>query len=174
MDNIVEIIIFFFIIYSIVAPLLSKKKQQQQRAQRQSPRNYSGDEEKHSSSPRTSTTDILEDFLGFKIPKTDNEYSHLPEEYPTGDRELKTMDYETDLQTNYRSLEKELKLPNINLEKLSVQNKIESVEPVKEYELLTKNYSKLSELKSKFKDPASVQDYILISEILNKPKSLRR
>lgn len=174
MDDIIQIIVFFFIIYSILAPIFGKKKQQQN-AYKKKPTSTMEGESKSGSPSNSSSRDIFEEILGFKIPKTDNDYSRT-EEYPTGDRELRTINYETELQTDYRNLEKESKIPDGNYEKLAAKIKAEAEAPHLHYDL-QKSYeenAKLVELKKRFKEPTTIKDFVLVSEILNKPKALRK
>ncbi len=174
MDNIIQIIVFLFIIYSILAPLFGKKKPQKN--SKQVPENYGGDVRKTRTSSKPTTQDILEDFLGFKIPKTGDEYENYSRKTELDYVSPKTENFDTDLKINYRDLEAESKLLNSEYDKYptlesvpmgtSLTTKVlDAAFPFSDRTLLIKKYLyNKNELRSAF----------LFSEIINKPKALRR
>jgi len=180
MDNIIQIIVFFFIVYSILAPILGKKKPPQKTNKKPVKQNYNYNEgvrNKPRTSSQPSSTDILEDILGFKIPKTGGEYEKSIPESRDINYDLKTVDYDTDLKTNYRNLETDSKIPNIDYDKLpSIESdkKFDSVQSELIADTLTKMSKKTRYIKSKIVNKAEIRDIFLIKEIIDKPKALRR
>lgn len=176
MDNIIELLVFLFVIYSILAPLFGKKKQK--KTTRQIPTDYSGDVRNKKTSPDISTTDILEDFLGFKIPKTEDHFPVPQSSQTKDDLELTRKNYERDLEIKYSNLEAETK----NFDTLYDKDKfIELSKPQITSKAILEYYEKernllirANEIKNKLTVADTLKDYILISEILNKPKALRR
>lgn len=176
MDNLFTLIVFLFIIYSILAPLLGKKKPQSPQRQSQSNNNYGGDVNNTQTSPQSSPTDILEDFLGFKIPRTEEEYQPTAKT-ETDNYNLQTVDYDTDLKIEYKDLEKESKMPDVDYDKLAFINSM----PIEEDSLTTKVLTitqpfneRTLYIKRKLKEKNELRDVFLLSEIINKPKALRR
>jgi len=176
MDNIIQLIVFFFIIYSILAPILGKKKQQKTR--KQIPGDYQGDVRKTGSSPRSSGTDILEDILGFKIPKTDDEYEGYSYENEYNQKQKYSKDYDTDLTINYKNLEQESKTVDLDYDKLSaseIKQKQQSQKKITvTYSKLKTENKKANDIRKKLTNPSSFREIFLITEILNKPKAFRK
>ena len=172
MDNIFQILIFLFVIYTIFNSLFGKKKPQ--KPQNNFPGNETGeDETKSSPKPRySSTEDILKDMFGLKIPKSGDEYENLPQRnYPD--------DLETDLpdMENQTELEKK-NIQDVNYDRIpSVefqQNTITTDEPNIAYEVGLGFNNRTNELKQKIKNHTTLRELYLISEIINKPKAIRR
>jgi len=175
MDNIIQLIVFLFIIYSIFAPLFDKKRQQKNK--KQIPKDYGGDGRSTRTSPKPTTQDILEDFLGFKIPKTGDEYESYSSKTESDYKDIKTVNYDTEVKIDYRNLETESKLPDIDYDKIPTYEKqslnkisdnidIEKTETGKDF--------RLAAIKNKLNKPDNLREIFLFSEIVNKPKALRR
>jgi hypothetical protein len=180
MDNIIQIIVFFFIVYSILAPILSKKKPPQKVNKKPAKRNYGYNEDvrnKTRTSSQPSSTDILEDILGFKIPKTGGEYGKpFPSRRKTDYDDLKTVDYDTDVKTNYKDLETDTTIPDVDYDKLPSVETAKAM--ISSSEALTETSSaknqKAKFVRDKFINKVEIRDIILIKEIFDKPKALRR
>ncbi len=154
MDNLIQLIIFLFIIYALLGAVFGKKKQQQS-----SSRN-SGEENQQKPSP--DSQDILE-MLGFKLPKTGSEY-----EQP---RPMQGLKKKTRFEQEISSIKiSELTTPEPMEEIKTVQD---SSEHSKIYEVHRTLNTRAVLIKEKIKDPASLRELFLISEILNKPKAHR-
>jgi len=172
MDNIFQLLIFLFVIYTIINSLFGKKKPQ--RPQNNSPRNETGEAEtKTSPQPQySSTTDILQDLFGFKIPKSGDEYENLPQRNYPGNLEIDLPEIEKVSDPEKRNI------PDINYDKLisleTQQTKTLSDEPHIAYEVGFSFNRRTMDIKQKIKNPASLRELYLISEIINKPKALRR
>jgi len=185
MDNIIEIIVFFFVIYSILGSVFGKKKPQQKKNQQPYKQPVP---QKRSGSLRTQTSrqqssqDILEELFGFKIPKPE-ENTYYTQKQQSEDLEYQSWDPEKDFKKKveqkekieYRNIEKQI--PDINYDKIAAletaQKKLKPAEPLtlpqkKEVSLRT------LELKKKLRDPKTLRDLFLISEILGKPRAMRK
>jgi ribosomal protein L15 len=176
MDNIFQIIIFIFVIWSIIGSALGKKKTQnkQQPMPRRIPREGSNNP---SPNYRQSPQDVLEDILGFKIPKTEDEYS-TGTNYELQDLEKSSQDLEKDTQEVNMRNKYEQALEDIDYDKLGSledmplqQTKAETSDA---YSQKYTTYSQTSQMRGKFRNKTSIRDAVILSEILNKPKALRR
>ena len=117
MDNLFELLIFLFVIYSILSPILNKKKRQN--TEGKVPQRYPGDV-KPKTPPQPSPRDIFEEMLGFKIPKSEDEYRNpVPQASGSKNNEIPSIDYDTDLKIEYEDLETNRKMPDIDFDKLT-------------------------------------------------------
>ncbi|MFA7420716.1 MAG: hypothetical protein WCZ90_13610 [Melioribacteraceae bacterium] len=176
MDNIFQIIIFIFVIWSIIGSALGKKKTQnkQQPMPRRIPREGSNNP---SPNYRQTSQDVLEDILGFKIPKTEDEYPTRVN-YELEDLEKSSQDLEKDTQEAYKRNKYEQALEEFDYDKLGSledmplqQTKVETSDA---YSQKYTTYSQTSQMRGKFRNKTSIRDAVILSEILNKPKALRR
>lgn len=175
MDNIFQIIIFIFVIWSIIGSAFGKKKpQNKQPLPRRIPREGSNNP---SPNYRQTPQDVLEDILGFKIPKTEDEYS-TGANYELEDLEKSSQDLEKDSQEVYKRNKYEQALEEIDYDKLGSleemplqQTKAETSDA---YSQKYTVYSQTSQLRSKFNNKTSIRDAVILSESLGKPKALRR
>ena len=177
MDNIIQLLIFFFIIYAILSPILGKKKTQNQNRERN---NIPGEDGQYKTPQRPSSTDILEEMFGFKIPKTEdqfptNEPSSVNPEYAS----IPTVDYDTDLNTKYKDLETESKMPDIDYDKIPF-NEAEQIPANDESKILStavlsrQPIKKKQAIKNLLKSKDSLRNLFLSAEVIGKPKALRR
>lgn len=176
MDNIIQLIVFLFIIYSILAPILGKKKSQ--KAKGQVPGKYPGDVD-DKTSPPTSTRDIFEEMLGFKIPKNEDEYQG-PESQSSDskDVEIASVDYDTDLKIDYKNLEAVQTIPDIDYDKLPSQEseptELETSFTTKVIDTAIPFNNRTIAIKKLLMDTKTLRNLFLMSEIINKPKALRK
>lgn len=169
MDNLFQVLIFLFIIYTIFGSAFKKKKTDQ----RKFPQSGEGEDHQQSSpKPKYQTTDILQDLFGMKIPKTEGEYEDLSQN-------KYSKDYETDLP----DIEKQVelaggKINDINYDKLSTDELQQKMNWDEDSSIAYESFKSISqrtlELQRKIKNPRTLKELFLISEIINKPKSLRR
>jgi hypothetical protein len=170
MDNLFQLLIFLFVIYTIINSVFGKKKPQ--RTNTEIPQRKSGEFEPDTSpKPQYSSGDILQDLFGVKIPKTGGEYETYPQRYPTN--------LETDLpDINNRPEIEKRNMPDVDYDKLpslEVQSTVSSAaEYHTAYEVSSSLNQRTIELIQKMRNPKSLRELFLISEILNKPKALRR
>ena len=181
MDNIFQLLILLFVIYTIYNSLFGKKKPQ--RPQNNFPRNETGEADtKASPQPQYSSTDILQDLFGLKIPKSGDEYETYPQKNYPGNLEIDLPEIEKESDAEKRNIPDinydKLISPVINYDKLTSleaqQTKTLSDEPHIAYEVGFSFNRKTNELKHKIKNHATLRELYLISEIINKPKALRR
>lgn len=175
MDNIFQIIIFIFVIWSIIGSAFGKKKQQnKQPLPRKIPREGSPGP---SPNYRQTSQDVLEDILGFKIPKTEDEYPTRIN-YETEDLEKSSRDLEQDSEEIAARSKYEKALEDIDYDKLGSleQTPLElpKTEKPDAYSIKPVTFSQSSQMKIKFKNKKSIREAFVVSEILSKPKSLRR
>ena len=174
MDNIIQVIVIIFVIWSILGSAFKKKPQNPpQKVKRRIPGDGS-----NQPSPNYSKTsqDVLEDILGFKIPQPNSEY---PEEsnYEAEDLEISSKDLETNTpevgtEAQYDSI------PDVNYDKLApletAASKSLRVDIHKQYLEKVFVTDQREQIKKKIRDRSTLRDAVLITEILNKPKALRK
>ena len=184
MDNVFEILIYLFIIISFISSFLKKKKQQQKPPARQQPvdENY----QTEVATPQTQTKkdyDILtelEDFFkvgeetaaGEKsIPQQQTEPATKMEEH------VKTDSWHAPTESEHVLDRWKRKQSEVKEILAGVDSAIEQKAALFEQSLGKKEtaYSTLAlAVKSKMKNPSTLKEYIIFSEILGKPKALRR
>lgn len=184
MDNFFEILIYLIIIISFLSSIFKKKKQQQQRPVPKPQKEEHAQAEVTAAQTRPKEEyDILkeiEDF--FKVGDVSTEQK---EHYSVAQPETVTSAGET---TRAESWHEETKSEHIVDEwehkKSEVKRIVESVDSgiekkaalfEKSLDRKVSEYTALAELiGSKFKNPTTLKEYIIFSEILGKPKALRR
>lgn len=184
MDNIIEIIVFFFVIYSILGSIFGKKKPQQKKNQQQYKRPVP-QQQRTATKPvpsQPSSQDILEELFGIKIPKPE-ENSDYSTNKTADNLEYSSWDPEKDFQKKveqrqnyeYRNIEKDI--PDVNYDRIAAlettKKKVKTAEPI----ILNEKkeiYKKALEIREKLREPKSVRELFLISEILSKPRSFRK
>ncbi len=183
MGDIIEIIIILFFILSAFGGIFKKKKQQRQEMEQKPP------------SPKPSsekTKDVFEELFGVKFPE-EEETQVETTRYETQTEE--TWDPETEFFGEAQKVEKpeppriERKKPKIepqykpswkqiNYDKLNRQEVKELQKEEIDIKELVKSKLKINkranEIRNKLKNQNSIREFIVISEILNKPKALRR
>ncbi len=171
MDNLFQWLIILFVIYTIINSVFGKKKPKI--TDKETSMDRMGEVESNTSPrPQYSSGDILQDLFGFKIPKTGDEYeTYPPKDYPS--------DLEADLSDVYAQskIEKE-ELPDIDYDKLA-SLEVQQIPPTTAeyhlaYEEVVLQNQRMADLKEKMKNRKTLRELFLISEILNKPKALRK
>jgi len=169
MDDLIRLIVFAFIIFFIFGSLFRKKNQPQN--QKKFPPDKSEEATKSSSD---SSTEILHDLFGIPLPKTGGEYENSPRQSFPSRIEASASKAESfnmieavpGVDINYDKLPSLEKQTNLYVE--------QAAEPQKAYEVGLTFNNRTVELKRKIKNPISLRELYLISEIINKPKALRR
>ncbi len=197
-SNLFEYLIIIFFIVSALQSLFGKKKkqkQQQQRRQRQTSGQAGTPTPRKEQSPE-SAKDVLEEMFGLKFPDQEeekqtkipsdtetsvldpaenNETTWRPEEEFEDSLGIETIRYEDrseekpSYQEEMEELERKAERAKHTLSELP--DKIEVVEvsgASKESKLLA------AKIKRTIREPETLREYILVSELLNKPKALRR
>lgn len=190
MDNVFEILIYLIIIISFLSSIFKKKKQQpQKRPPVQQPQrdDYYQAEQPEASVPQSQQKeeyDILRELEDFfkvgdesteiKIPKPQETYS---ENVPTAEEHVSTETWkEESLAENIRN-EWERKKEEVSKKQAKVDSVIEKQAAMFETSLERKEalFSSISlSVRSKFTKPETLKEYVIFSEILGKPKALRR
>lgn len=185
MDDIIQLIVFFFVIYSIVASLFGKKKSKKSdTAQRptQSPYQTKG-REKVYSKRQPSNADVLEELFGFKIPKTEDKYRTAEYDREGIDLEKVSWNPEKEFEKKISAREaygkRNIKKPvsDIDYDKLSSlesAGKRTAVDHHKIYEQKKSVNKKTEEIKRRLKSKPTIKEAFIVSELLNKPKALRK
>lgn len=179
MDNIIEIVVFFFIIYSILSSFLGKKKKSPYKV----PDNQTGDV-KQKTSPNRESIETLEELFGFKFPKTEDEFPTAQTKSKPERIENISWDPEKDFQQKISKRESfsnrniEKTVPDINYDKTpsytSASKRKISKTDVKQTKAKIVENKKVIEIRKKLAEQNSIKEAIILSEILNKPKALRR
>lgn len=186
MDNAFEILIYLIIIISFLSSIFKKKKQQQQQKPPVKQTQADGYYQAEVAEPQTQENveyDILkelEDFfkVGDESPK---QKDRVPQEQPeivkSSDEQMKTDIWKTKTESEHVYDDWERKRQEVSKRVASVDSKVEKQAAMFETSLERKapDYTSFAfAVRTKFKNPTTLKEYIIISEILGKPKALRR
>lgn len=179
MDSIFEYLILLFFIFSIIQSIFSKRKKEKARKQGQ-PVEKTPKKAKKPEKPQ----DILEELFGIKIPKPEEAESadvkREPEPYSSRDSsDPNTWDPSAEYEDVPRSEPQMEKTGNKyeygqDIDEL-IRKSRESLESLAEVKIEAADKEVISERLLKFRrmlrDPKKLQDFIIIQEVLNKPKA---
>ena len=187
MDNFFEILIYLIIIISFLSSIFKKKKQQQQKPPARQPQ-YEETYQAEVSIPQTQTKEEydvlreLEDF--FKVgnePAGQQIPVPVPQEQPKKMTKIEehTLDesWHTPTASEHIAGDWERKKEEVSKRIARVDSSVEKKAAMFEESLERKEsvYSSIAlSVKSKMKNPSTLKEYIIFSEILGKPKALRR
>jgi hypothetical protein len=188
MDNVFEILIYLIIIVSFLSSIFKKKRQQQQQKpsipQSQSDE-YVQPEVVVPQTEKKEDYDILrelEDF--FKVGEEPGRQQipvpvpqELPKKMTPIEEHNRTESWQTPTKSEHYVDEWEQKKSEVKKIISSVDSSIEKKAAMFEASLDKKDttYSSIAlAVKSKMKNPSTLKEYIIFSEILGKPKALRR
>lgn len=195
MDNFFEILIYLFIIFTFLSSVFKKKKPEQQKPKANIPQErqeseitYSPEEEMDSAPVKSSSDeyDILKELEQFfKVGEPTHQQAPKPKP-PVIPQPAEVKPKQKALEESWRvKTESEHKYEDfwgkrqrdVDARKKEVDS-MASLQASKFEELLKekKVYSTAFQrnIKKRIKEPASLKEYIIISEILGKPKALRR
>lgn len=189
MDNVFEILIYLIIIISFLSSIFKKKKQQPQKkppAQQPQPDEYYQTQPTEVSIPQTQPKedyDILKELEDFFKVGDEPTARKVPvpqqpaESVPTLEEHTKSENWKTPTLSEHYADDWELKKEEVTKRVARVDSSIEKKAVMFE-ESLTKReavYSSIAmTVKSKIGNPSTLKEYIIFSEILGKPKALRR
>jgi len=156
MDNFFQVLILLIIVYSVFANILSKKKSENQKIE--IPQNAKG-ENPDDASPQYSQDYIFGDIFGNKLPRQEE---NMRANYETAYSQPDIKQADQKVQEQSPGLKNEIK------------EQTYSVDPPIMVDVSRPTNIRTLELKKKIKNPATLREFILISEILNKPKALRK
>ena len=188
MDNPLEILIYLFIIISILSSLFKKKEKPQGRSERQTPKPPLGKTQTKTSSEEN--YDMLGEIESLfktetappqkeeaKTVEAENKFEPASEHFETAEwhEETATEHKPTISEHSFESWEEKAKKAEEN-QRQAINEKI-----VKQAEIFEKNLQKKSferadirkRILQNLKQPASLREYILFSEILGKPKAIQ-
>jgi hypothetical protein len=186
MDNFFEILIYVIIIISFLSSIFKKKKQQQQKPTTQQPQTeeYYQTEIAVPQAEKKENYDIqreLEDFFNIGDESTKQQ---IPIPGPLEKSKIPDNEEHTRSESWNAPTESEHKLENWERKKSEVKKIILSVDSSieKKAALFEESQGKKESVsssialsvKSKMKTPSTLKEYIIFSEILGKPKALRR
>ena len=195
MDNIFEILIYLIIIISFINSFLRKKKkqinsQQQAKTQFSDQQRISGELDVEETKPvqtEQQDYDILKDFEDFfKVGKTEEEQQIQPQFEPIKEEDLTKKEFKdvpkdsfhTKTASEHTFIDPwDVKKTEIDKRKKSISSDIERQATAFE-KYLTKPETSATKISRKIKDsimhPAYLKEYVIISEIMGKPKALKR
>jgi hypothetical protein len=165
MDNLFEILIYVIIIISFLSSIFKKKQQPQKKLPQQQPHqeDYYQTEQPEVSAHQTAR----------KVPVP----QQPAESVPTLEEHTKSEDWKTQTESEHYVDQWERKKTEVKKIISSVDASIEKKAALFEESLDRKEsvYSSIVlSVKSKMKNPSTLKEYIIFSEILGKPKALRR
>lgn len=171
MEDLFQIIIIVIFILSSIVSSMKKKKKAQNKASRKPVKNKNPELSKN----KKSSSDILEEILGMKIELPEPQPVEVPVNYSEDSTEQEnTWDPEKDYAVTNNNSE-------IDYKDVIKAKKSELLEDKLKYKATSKSEVYFSQVKPKitkaqklFSNASSLKDYIIIHEILDKPKALRR
>ena len=174
MEDLFQIIIIaVFIISSIVSSLNKKKKQQKKNKGMQIPTQRDVKTTVPKKKQKTSA-EILEEMLGLKIELPEPPKKEAPKSYS---KDLESSGETWDPANDFRDYSEEnftrAKDKEVYKSTLTSDNKNKS-RLSKEEKKAVQSKSEPTKIQKLFADQSNLKNYILIQEILNKPKALRR
>ena len=195
MDNIFEILIYLFIIISFLSSFLKKKKkaaakQDQAQIQITDQQRLSGELEVEEAPPvqtQKQDYDILKEFEDFfKVGErngesqiqTQKDFVEEPEVYKKEDQDVLADSFHTKTASEHTFIDPwDVKKTEIDNRKKSVSSEIEKQATAFEQYLNKPETSAMRisrKIKESMKHPATLKEYVIISEIMGKPKALKR
>ena len=186
MDNVFEILIYLIIIISFLSSIFKKKQKHQQRPQQRPQReNYEQKDVAISETQQKEEYDVLkeiEDFFKVGTEKYEQGQQVPVEQESTesdyrikGKQKTETMPSTAATESYKNVIDRQRE--ELKMKRAMVDSVVE--EKAKQFEkLLSKPVQPIttiaSTIKSKLSNPRDIKEYIIFSEILGKPKALRR
>lgn len=186
MDNIFEILIYVIIIVSFLSSIFKKKKQQQKRppAQQQPTEEYYQTEVATPHTEKKEDYDILRELEDFFKVGEEPTRQQIPVPVPPEQKKTPSMEEHVRMDSWHTKTESEDYVNEWERKKSEVKKIISSVDSSIEKKAamfeasLDKKETTFTSIalavKSKMNNPSTLKEYIIFSEILGKPKALRR
>ena len=187
MDNIFEILIYAFIIISFLSSIFKKRKKQQQQkpsAQQSQSDEYSQAEIAVPQAQPKEEYDVLRELEDFFKVGEEPTRKQIPVPVPPEQQKIPNMEEHVRTDSWHAKTESEHYVNEWERKKSEVKKIISSVDPSIEKKAalfeasLDKKDATFSSIalavKSKMKNASTLKEYIIFSEILGKPKALRR
>jgi hypothetical protein len=197
-SNLFEYLIIIFFVVSAIQSFFGKKKKQQQK-ERQTQERAGASRPQRTEAKKESAQEILEQLFGLKIPEekpkqtktpsggnTDvldpsgyHDTSWNPEEEYEDSIGVETVRYENNdynkWNTNSEYVEPAKKVDSKTSAAQKIMGKIPTKMEVEEVGTVsTEEIQFVQRIRNNISNPDSIREYILVSEILNKPKALRK
>jgi len=185
MDNLFEILIYVIIIISFLSSIFKKKKQQQQKppVRQTQQEEYSQTEPSIPQTQSKEEYDILKELeVFFKVgTEPTKQEIPIPQEQQKKmthiEEQTRTESWQTPTLSEHVADVWERKKEEVNKRVARVDSSVEKKAAMFEESLERKEsvYSSFAlSVKSKMKNPSTLKEYIIFSEILGKPKAFRR
>jgi K+-sensing histidine kinase KdpD len=188
MDNIFEILIYVIIIVSFLSSIFKKRKQQQQQKpseQQPQPSDYYQTEVSVPQTQSKEEYDILSELEDFFKVGNEPGKQQIPVPIPQEqskrmthiEEQTRTESWQTPTLSEHVADDWERKKEEVSKRVARVDSSVEKKAAMFEESLERKDsvYSSIVlSVKSKMKNPSTLKEYIIFSEILGKPKALRR
>ncbi|MCF8240002.1 MAG: hypothetical protein K9J16_01345 [Melioribacteraceae bacterium] len=181
MDNLFDYIIILFFIFSLLLPLFKKKKQKDTAPKSERSGTFGNVPQNQHAPQKEKPKDLLEELFGLKLPQEQTRQQTTPHQMRNESAESWNPEdeFENKLSADTSSAPlKEQKDKMSHYDKLAEQvlSRKSGKDPFKD----TLKVIDISKKEApafninKINNPTSLQEYIVFSEILNKPKALRR
>jgi len=185
MDNLFEILIYVIIIISFLSSIFKKKKQQQQKPPVRQPQQEEYSQAEVSTPPSQSKEeyDILKELeVFFKVgTEPTKQEIPVPQEPPKKithiEEQTRREIWQTRTESEHDIEDWEGKKAEVKKRMARVDSSVEKKAALFEESLVKKEavFSSIAlTVKSKIANPSTLKEYIIFSEILGKPKALRR
>ncbi len=177
MDDFFQIVIFLLIIISFIAPIFRKKDQQKKQQQQQRQRfPFQNDVEEPAVNVSSMETeqkdyDVLKELENFF--KVGNAEETLQEEFVETNKVPEINTQTTGNQSIWDKKKAEVERVVKSLDK-KIEDQAKQFQEEMVYQEKTLSNDFVLRLKKNIRKPATLKEYILIAEIIGKPKSLRR
>ncbi|PID59981.1 MAG: hypothetical protein CR986_04275 [Ignavibacteriae bacterium] len=179
MEDLFQIIIIVFFILSSIASSINKKKKQQQKLEKKKPVSTPAkDVDKKTVKPaqQKSTSEMFEELLGFKVDLPESQNKGTPIDFSEDSIKQKeswdpAKDFANQDDSEFISpvpLKKKYSVPKV---KSIRSEKVKRQVSAKKDSAIRKQNKYSTKL---FANNPNLKDYIIIQEILNKPKALRK
>lgn len=197
-SNFFEYLIIIFFVVSALQGFLGKKKKQQRERERQAQERAPGQSQTRNQKEE-STKDILEQMFGLKMPEESGKQTKIPSDTntsvldPQGYHDtswspeeeyedsvgVETVRYEEtrdEAKVKYTNVDHREKAAELDAKVREARKSLQRLPDKIEVEELNTSISVsfVENIKAKIREPETIREYILVSEILNKPKALRR
>lgn len=174
MDDVFQIIIYLLIIISFIAPIFKKKDQQKKQQQQRFPLQNDFEEPASNNTAvenKQQDYDVLKELENFF--KVGNEEETQQENFietkQEPDPQVRKSDYQSIWDRKKAEVEKV-----VNVLDKKIENQAKQFEEQLAYQQVRQTNKLVLQLKNNIRNPSTLREYILFSEIIGKPKALRR
>lgn len=176
MDDVFQIIIYLLIIISFLAPIFKKKDQQKKQQQQRQRYPLQNDFEEPATNKTAVETkqqdyDVLKELENFfKVGNEEEiQQANFIETKQEPDTQVQKSDYQSIWDRKKAEVEKV-----VNVLDKKIENQAKHFEEQLAYQQVRQTNKLVLQLKNNIRNPSTLREYILFSEIIGKPKALRR